>query len=479
MKILLLFPPITVNKASIKKCNIPMGLAYIAAVLEQAGHEVHVIDISCEGYGIEKEQGTKITFGLPDEEIKKRVKDIGPELVGIGCSFSSQFHNAIHVSKLMKEVMDVPVIVGGVHATFDAEQVLKEIKEIDYIVMGEGERTITELANGKPIENINGLAYRKKGRVVINEKRGLIANLDDLPFPARHLFNMEKYFRINKPFNHFPKKERVASIITSRGCYGKCTFCSSAKFWGGCARYRSVDSVMEEMKMLIDKYKVQEIQIEDDNMTGWPERAKELFRRMKELNIVWCAPNGVRMDTLDKEMLELMKKSRCYRTTFAIESANEDLLHDVIKKPYDLSKVKPLVELTKKIGIGLHTYWIIGLPGETKEQMWKTYNFAKSLKSESASFCLATPMIGTELLETCKDNNLLRDGFDLMKAHYREANIKNPNIPKEEIERLCDLFNNKINKGLLWRNPVAFFKKYSKSMIANPKGIKNMFKKFS
>ncbi len=478
MRVLLLFPPITVSKGSVKKCDLPLGLAYIAAYLEKGDHDVHCLDISMEGYENEREHGGKITFGLGNEEIKRRIGEIAPELVGISCPYSLQFHNLVHVSKLVKEVSNAPVAVGGVHATFGAGEILGNIKSVDIIVMGEGEATFLDLANRKPLSEVDGIAYRKGGKVKVNKKRALIKNIDDIPFPARHLFDMERYIKINKPHNHFPKRDRVASILTSRGCSGHCTFCSSHLFWGSCIRYRSVDNIIWELKELAEKYGVQEIQILDDNLTGWPQRAKELFRRMKDLDIVWCTPNGVRIDTIDREMLRLMKESGCYRITYALESGDEHILHDVIKKPYDLSKAKPIFDLTKKMGMGVHAFWVIGFPGETREQIWKTFNFAKSLKTESASFCLATPMIGTELLQMCQERNLLRDGFDVSSAHYRETYIKNPNISKEELEKLCDYFNNEINKGLLWRNPIAFFKKYHRAMLKNPKGIFNIFTKY-
>ena len=479
MKILLLFPPTIVNKQSVKKCDIPLGLAYIAAYLEKNGHIVYVIDISLEGYESEKACGGKIIFGLDDIEIKGRIKDISPDLIGISCSYSLQFHNAVHISALAKEVGDIPVLIGGVHPTFDAGNILRTVKTIDYIALGEGERTTLDLANGKALGDIDGIAYRKSTEVVINKPRALIENIDILPFPARHLFNMEKYIKINKPHNHFPKKNRVASIMTSRGCYARCTFCSSTAFWRNDLRVRTVDNVIEEMRILVDKYDIQEIQIIDDNLTGVKKRAKELFRKMKELNVVWCTPNGVRIDTIDKEMLELMKESGCYRLTYAVESGNQDILDNVIKKPFKLEKVRSIVEMTKKIKIGIHTYWIIGFPEETKEQMIETYVFAKSLGSESSSFCLATPMLGTELLERCKRQHLLREGFIQTEVNYRQSEIKNSSISKEELEKLCDAFNERINRGLLWRDPISFFRKYYKEMLRNPTGIINIFKKFT
>lgn len=479
MKILLLFPPITVNKKSVKKCDLPLGLAYIAAYLEKEGHDVRVLDICLEGYENERSHGEEITFGLNDRDIKERIESISPELIGISCPYSIQFHNMVQVSRLVKEVGDIPVLVGGIHPAFDPEGILKTVDTVDYVAIGEGELITADLADRRPLDEIDGLAYRKSGSTVINKPRELIENIDSLPFPARHLFNMEKYIRINKPHNHFPKKDRVASIITSRGCYGKCTFCASAAFWRNKLRVRPVDSVIKEMKILVDEYDIQEIQILDDNMTGIKKRAKELFQIMGELGIVWSAPNGVRIDTIDREMLELMKKSGCYRITYAIESGDQDTLDRLIKKPLRLERIEPIIKMTKRAGIGVHTYWIIGFPGETREQIWKTYNYAKSLRTESSSISLAMPLIGTELLEMCRRQGLLRDDFDQTVTSCRHAEIKNERISREELEKLCDYFNDTINRGLLWRDPAAFFRKYYKEMLRNPGGMSNMFKKFT
>ena len=244
-------------------------------------------------------------------------------------------------------------------------------------------------------------------------------------------------------------------------------------------RFRSPDNIIEEMKMLIDKYKVDEFQFEDDNLTGWPKRAKELFEKMIPLKTKWCTPNGVKIDTIDEEMLKLMKKSGCYRITYAMESGNQEVLNKIIKKPYDLYKAKEIVKLTKKIGIEVHTYWIIGFPGETAQQMWDTFFYAKSLKTDSSSVCLATPMVGAELLKICEEQNLLREGFDVDTAPYTESWIKHPELKKEQLEWMCNHFNNKLNSGLFFRNPIRFLRKYGKTIRENPKNILNLFKKFS
>ena len=267
-------------------------------------------------------------------------------------------------------------------------------------------------------------------------------------------------------------------MITSRGCPGKCNFCSSPTFWKF-ARYRSPNDVIKEMRFLIEEYGAEEIQIEDDNMTGWGDRAKEIFRQMKSLGIVWCAPNGVRINSIDEEMMQLMKDSGCYRLTYAIESGNEQLRTGYIKKPYKNKDIKMIVNLTKKYDIGLHTYWIIGFPNETRQQIQETYNFAKELNSDSASFCLATPMIGTQLLKTCKEQDLLNGSFDVRNANYLQSNIINPNIKSEELEALVYKFNSSYNKRLLLRNPIKFFKKYGETILKNPKGLLSIFKKFA
>jgi len=469
IKILLLFPKITVNKGSVKKCDMPFGLGYVASYLKNNRHNVGVVDVSLEGYENEIKQDKKITFGLSDSEIFKRIGVFKPELVGISCPYSLQFHNVVQLSKLVKEAGDIPVAIGGVHPTFSIEEIDK-IKTIDFVIFGEGEQTFLELADKKPLKEIKGLCYRENNKMIKNQPRELIKDLDNIPFPARELFNMEKYIQINKPHNPFPKKKRVASIMTSRGCYGNCTFCSSHLFWGY-PRYRSVDNIIAEIKELIANYQIEEIQILDDNLTGDKQRAKELFKEMKDLGIVWCTPNGVRIDTIDEEMLKLMKQSGCYRLTYAIESGDEQIQKS-IKKNYDLNKAREIVKLTKKEGIEIHTFWIIGFPDETEEQMQRTFDFAKSLKTNSSSFCLATPMIGTKLLETCKRENLLEQDFDVKKANYVEPSIKNQDISREELKKLCDKFNTEINKDFLFRNPIGFLKKYGRVR-------KNMFKKYS
>ena len=136
MKILLLFPPITVNIGSVKKCNLPIGLAYVAAYLEKQGHDVHVIDISVEGYETEYIVDGKLTFGLTEEEAKRRIKEIDPELIGISCSFSSQFDNAVKLCKWIEDIKNYPIMIGGQHPTLDVINTLNTLSELDYIIMG-------------------------------------------------------------------------------------------------------------------------------------------------------------------------------------------------------------------------------------------------------------------------------------------------------------------------------------------------------
>lgn len=161
-------------------------------------------------------------------------------------------------------------------------------------------------------------------------------------------------------------KKRFSPIITSRGCPAKCTFCSAYKVWGNRYRLRSVDNVIEEMRLLRDRYGVEELMFEDDNVTANPKRAKELFSRMIEegFNFIWDTPNGVGVWSMDEEMLDLMKQSGCIKLNFPVESGSQYVLSNIIQKPLKLKKVVKLTEYCRKISLDYGMFLVIGMPGE-------------------------------------------------------------------------------------------------------------------
>lgn len=483
-KILLIYPRITSYKKNLRRVTPPLGLAYIAAVLEKEGYEVSIFDVALEGYeNIEPINEDLIVYGLKLNEIKKRIQDFLPNIIGVTFPFSSQSENVLDICRIAKEISnDLTVVVGGVHASALPKETLLKNKEIDYVVIGEGEYTFLELVNNlknsKDVSAIKGIAYRKSSdSIQINQPRELIQDLDSLPFPARHLLDMEKYMKINTWHAPYAKKSEVGNIITSRGCPGACIYCSSHKVFGHKFRARKVDKIIEEIEFLISEYGIEELQFEDDNLTFDRKRAMELFIKIDKYKLSWCTPNGVRIDRVDNQMLKLMKKSGCYQLTFGIESGNEYVVNRIIRKGINLKQVKPIVREAKRLGILVHLFFMIGLPGETKKQMNDTLRFAKYLNPDSASFAIATPLPGSKLYDICLEKGYLKENFKFEDTLYRKANINTPDFSTQDLEKLADKMNYNFNLSLCYKNPLRFIKKYKHFLVTKPMSLFKAFRK--
>ena len=443
MKVLLIMPPFTQSKEAMKRCITPLGLAYIAAVLENNGIVTNILDCMVEGYYNDVVNDSKIiTYGLTDSEIKERIKEFSPDFVGVSCLMSAQAHNAHRMCELAKEVNpSIQTVMGGCHPTALLEMTLKD-SNVNHIVIGEGEQSMLD--------------------IVLGNKEGIVKSepldINTLPMPARHLLPMEKYIKINMPTSTFSPHNRVTQIETSRGCPFKCVFCAATNFWGD-FRARSAEKVLEEVRFLKNRYRVEELDIIDSNLTIDRKRLVKILEGMKEIGITWANPGGIWVGGLDIELLDLMKESGCYQLSFAIESSNKEILSKVIKKPTKLDKVKPLVEHCHKIGIDLHAFFVSGFPEETVEDMKNNYKFAKEMGFTSASFNIVNPIPGSELYEKYKQST------DSSQMEFRYASIEHPEIGKEELETLIAGFNKRFNSSLIYRNPKMFFKKYIKTVI--------------
>jgi len=239
---------------------MPMGIAYIAAVLREAGHEVNILDAAVEGYSNLEDINMWLTrFGLPIDEIGERIADFKPDVIGLSCLFSNQLPSVKDISRLAKELVPgVTIIAGGTHPSFFPERTLSEEEAIDFIGLGEGEYVMRALchtiAEGGDTSEVPGVAFRTDEGCQVNARMPLVENLDDIPFPARDLLPMEKYFEVNIPMQTMYKRSPNISFITSRGCPFKCTFCSSTRHWGNNYRARSADNCIAEMKELKEKW---------------------------------------------------------------------------------------------------------------------------------------------------------------------------------------------------------------------------------
>lgn len=454
-KVLLIEPPVTRPvDFDAKKVRIgivpPLGLAYLAAVLEKNDFEVRILDCLIEGSlgGIPYTK-KRIRYGLTDEEIKREITSFSPDLVGVSCLFSAKVYDMLNICKITKEIDSrLVTITGGAHPTTAFSEVLKD-KNLDFVVIGEGEYTLLDLIRvlneKKDISNVDGLAYKENNKVHVNPKTKYIENLDDLPLPARHLLKMDKYINTSSPHSGI-KRRPFTSMVTSRGCPFRCSFCVIRKLWGTKARFRSAENVLLEIEELVNKYGIKEIHFEDDNLTAEKERAKAIFGGIikKGWDLTLNSPSGLAVHKLDEELLNIMKKAGYYSISIAIESGDEDILK-LMHKPVNLEKVKQLVTTARMLGLKTKGFFILGYPGENKEQMQRTVNFAANVGLDWAIFFIATPIPGSDLDKVCREKGYLIDeNLDYMKQFYI-SNIKTPDFEPEYVEKLREQANFEIN----------------------------------
>jgi len=482
-RVMLIYPPMTFSPQSVKQIHPPLGVGYLAAVLRnEVG--LKVLDAAVEGYGHEEKAGTKLLrYGLPFSEIENRIREFKPDLVGVSCIFSSQFRNVAQVAKRAKSVDPrIITISGGTHPSFLPELCMEQCPELDLIARGEGEYTLLDLVKasrqgGEP-GDVDGLAWKSEGKVVVNREREPIQDLDAIPFPARDLFPLERYHEISIPMGMVYKRLPFMNMITSRGCPFHCSFCSSTKFWGNCYRKRSVQNVLAEMEQLYHEFGIREFKFFDDNLTFDKERARDLFKGMVErgVDVTWNTPNGVHAINMDDEMLDLMKKSGCHELTLAVESGDQDVLRDIIKKPTRVDQIEDAAKRIKKAGISAVGFFIIGFPGETKEQIKKTLDFSRKLDLDSISLFIFNPLPGTPLFQLCVDKGFLTLDQVAEDVDYCEARIDTPEWTAKEVHDLRKTWFWKYNFSLLFRHPLRFLGRY-RIFLSRPALVVEVFKR--
>lgn len=446
--ILLIFPTCTIFEGKeTKRAAPPMGLTYLASVLKE-NYNVRILDTIAEGFEHEeKVSDGRIRYGMSFDSIKKVITDFKPDVVGVSALFSSQCEESYHICRIVKEVdRNIIVVMGGPHATVLPYDVMK-IPYVDYIILGEGENSLSELirkiAKGDDIGDVGGLGYRKNGDIKINQGKSYIQNLDDLPLPARELLNMAIYSKINSPHGKPIDSLRLpfTPIVTSRGCPANCTTCCAPSVWGkGNFRFRSAENVLKEIEtIVIQGYK--EFYFDDDNFSFNRERIIKILNGMieRKFDITWSTPNGAFINSLDDNLLTMMRESGCYHITFAIESGNQGILTKVMRKPISLKRLPGLIKKTRELGMGSAGFFMIGFPGETKEHINNTVKFAKELIDiglDYASFFIVTPLPGTELYKMCKEKGYLIEDVDISKYMYAKGVIATDEFTPAYLERM-------------------------------------------
>ncbi|MEM4501410.1 MAG: radical SAM protein, partial [Thermofilaceae archaeon] len=365
----------------------PLGLAYLAAVAEEQGWKVRIID--------------GLTEGLSMQDIAGIIRSLQPEIAGITAT-TPAIYDAYEIARIVKEHSpNSLVLLGGPHATFMAHEVLEECPYIDVVVRGEAEETLKEILErierGGDLSEVTGITYRAGDRIKENPPRGLIDDLDSLPIPAYNLLPMEKYV---------VDRVRYAAIVTSRGCPYGCIFCSSSLQFGKRWRAHSPERVLEELMILRYDYGAREIEFLDDTFTLKMSRAEEISRMIvsEGLDISWSASS--RVNTFSRSLGEAMRRAGAHTIYFGIESGSDKTLR-LIGKGITRRQAVDAVKAARNSGLNALGSFIIGFPHEGEEDIRATIRFADKVGVDLAQFTIATPYPGTRLWEMAVKENLL------------------------------------------------------------------------
>lgn len=464
-KVLLIQPPAFCNnQRSDMNPNPPLGIAYIGATLERAGYQVKILDAFIEGWEINTRiSPEKLLVGLPYERIKDIIAAENPDVVGVTSMFTSQRKNAHRVAQLAKEVdPEIVTILGGAHPTAAPESVLADAN-VDAVVLGEGDNAIVPLLQcleqGGDLSVLDGIGYRDAGgNPVTLEKTNQIPDLDLLPFPARHLLPMEKYFASGVRHGGYSRGRRAASMITSRGCQYYCNFCTAFKVFTRTPRMRSVENVLAEIEELVTRYGVDEIFFEDDQLIAKQRRTGDLFDAIaKKFKVKWDTPNGVSPWLLDEEIVAKMKAAGCYRVNLAIESGNQWVLKNIINKPVKLDQIPALAKLIRKHGMNVGTFIVIGNIGkggvETIAQIKDSFAFCRKIRV-FPHVSLLTAYPGAEVLEIAKEKGYLVPGFDWDDLSIQKAQIQTPQWTPQQLLALVERERLKTRWWLMVTSPL-------------------------
>ena len=494
-KILLINPPhIQIRGLYARVVFDPLGLAYVAGALLEAGYPVEILDTIGEGFDqLSQHDDNRDVVGLAFDAIRDRIAQANPRIVGIGIPFTIRAESAYRIAGIVKAITPtITTVVGGIHVTGHAEECLSQ-PSVDIICMGEGERIIVEVADAlsqggrdADLALIGGIGYRNAdGQPQINRREQVVMNLDELPNPARHLLPYDRYFSAQKVFATGRYGQRFATVSTSRGCPYTCNFCTINILFGRKWRVRSAECVVDEIQYLVREFGVEFIHFEDDNLTLDKQRTRRIGELLIErrVKVVWDTPNGTMAHTLcDDSLLRVLKQSGCKLLCFAPESGDQWAVKNVLKKNIDLEKTKIAVALCKRIGIRTEAFFVIGSVGETKAHIQNTLNYARDLRRRGLAKChfhIATPFEGTDLYEDAK-----KGGF-LVEAPEGCIKLEAPRIATNdftvqdidrfffEASRINSRIPNKIGLGvhLLFTNPVKLARALRRYMTQRVSGL--------
>jgi len=374
------------------------------------------------------------------EKFYRYVKKHSPDFLIMDTSTPSIL-NDINIAKEVKERVDTKIILVGPHVSTLPKETFGMAPWIDYIAMAEYDYTLPEIidSNGKQLKNIKGIAFKSDKKVIKTKRRDPIKNLDDLPYPDRDQLPIEKYrdTLLTPPFTF---------LISGRGCPYLCNYCLWPQvMFGRTLRLRNPIKVVDEVEYCVSRYNLKTYKFFDDTFTIVKERVKKICQELikRDINTPWIC--NARVDTLDKESMEIMKKSGCYLFKVGVESGSQKLL-DIIKKGTTIRQIKNFFKNTKEVGIKTFASFMIGLPGETRETIRNTINLAKEIEPDMVQFVILSPLPGTEMFDYMVKEGWVSFPIDwseyITDEGYVNIVFKHPNFSEDELRNIC---------GELWR----------------------------
>jgi radical SAM superfamily enzyme YgiQ (UPF0313 family) len=414
MKITLVNPPYPPTAHS-HPPFIPLGIAYLGAVAEKAGHEVTVIDCQAE----------KLTY----EAFRARIARTPSEVIGVTAT-TLLYKSAMKLITIAKQTQPQAVtILGGSHGTFWDENALNEYPSLDIVVRREGEQTFIEflekLQNQSDLCGLLGITYREKDKIIRNADRPFIEDLDSLPFPAHHLLPLKNLKHNGKIL--FP-------LVSSRGCVYWCDFCSTVRMFGRGYRMRSAKNVVDEMQLVHDKYGVDQVTFYDDAFTVDRDRVMKICNELhaRKLDMIWDC--GTRVDMVDRELMKTMHDAGCIAVWLGVESGSE-LILGAMNKSIQLDQTRLAYKTAHEVGLMTIANVVLGFPGETERTARETIRFVKELDPDDIGFYVATPYPGTPMYEQVVKNGWLRV-TDFDKYDTATPTFETPQLSMERIREI-------------------------------------------
>lgn len=416
MKVLFVYPNIVESPK-----DISTGLGILISLAKQKKHQVSLIDT---------------TFGMSDKEILAQAKKFKPDLI-LFTTATNDFEYACHIASLFKKKLNAKIVAGGFHPTIAPEETINK-DCFDIICVGEGELAFLELLDklekNKSIDKIKNLWIKKNGKVIKNDMRKLVQNLDDLPFPAREEFNYSRYLK----WNH-----GTATFLSTRGCPFNCTYCINHFLIKKCSgkgkyvRFRTIDNLFKEIKEVISNYDVKNVEFYDDTFTLDNERIKEFcLRYPQEIGLPFNI--NARVNAVKPEIYKMLQKAGCVRVSIGIESGDENIRNKILKRNMTDEQIISNFKAARDAGLQTYAFNMVGIPYETKKSINKTIQLNKKCKPDYVGVSIFNAFKGTEIYTLCEKKGWLKKSY--AKSYFRESNIHHPNFSLAELRRIRNSF---------------------------------------